>query len=62
MAGTVTGALIGGWVIKRFDLKFKGLIGFAMACAVGCLGASCAFLLKCPNVPMAGVTVPYTNR
>ncbi|XP_030829905.1 solute carrier organic anion transporter family member 4A1-like [Strongylocentrotus purpuratus] len=61
MAGTVTGALIGGWIIKRFDLKFKGLIGFAMACAVGCLGASCAFLLKCPNVPMAGVTVPYTN-
>ncbi|XP_041473854.1 solute carrier organic anion transporter family member 4A1-like [Lytechinus variegatus] len=61
MTGMVTGALIGGWIIKRFDLKFKGLIVFAIICTVGCLGASCTFLLKCPNVPMAGVTVPYLN-
>ncbi|XP_071502460.1 solute carrier organic anion transporter family member 4A1-like [Diadema antillarum] len=61
MGGTVVGALVGGWVIQKLDLRFKGLVGFGIVCVVACLASSCVFLLKCPNVPMAGVTVSYKN-
>ena len=62
MAGSVTGALVGGWVIKKFDLKFRGLVIFGMVCVGACIAAGCAFLLQCQNAPMAGVTVTYENR
>ena len=62
MAGSVTGALVGGWVIKKFDLKFRGLVIFGMVCVIAVIAAGCGFLLRCPDAPMAGVTVAYDNR
>ncbi|XP_036447883.1 solute carrier organic anion transporter family member 4A1 [Colossoma macropomum] len=53
------GTFLGGYIVKKLNLRCRGIIRFCMLCAVVSLLAIFIFLLHCPNVPMAGVTVPY---
>lgn len=56
------GTLLGGYIVKKLNLRCRGLIRYCMLCALVSLMAIFAFLLHCPNVPMAGVTAPYNSN
>ena len=53
------GTFLGGYIVKRMNLRCRGIIRFCMVCAIVSLLAIFIFLIHCPNVPMAGVTAPY---
>ncbi|XP_072018416.1 solute carrier organic anion transporter family member 4A1-like [Amphiura filiformis] len=57
----VIGPITGGYIMKRFDLKVNQILKFVIGCLF--LGFLCTFgfLLSCPNVPFAGVSVAYQN-
>lgn len=55
------GTFLGGYIVKRLNLRCRGIIRFCMMCAMVSLLAIFIFLLHCPNVPMAGVTAPYLS-
>ncbi|XP_033941473.1 solute carrier organic anion transporter family member 4A1 [Pseudochaenichthys georgianus] len=53
------GTFLGGYIVKRMNLRCRGIIRFCIVCAIVSLLAIFIFLIHCPNVPMAGVTAPY---
>uniref|UniRef100_A0A674C6Z3 Solute carrier organic anion transporter family member n=1 Tax=Salmo trutta TaxID=8032 RepID=A0A674C6Z3_SALTR len=53
------GTFLGGYIVKKLNLRCRGIVRFCMVCAVISLLAIFIFLIHCPNVPMAGVTSPY---
>lgn len=53
------GTFLGGYIVKRLNLRCRGIIRFCMLCALVSLLAIFIFLINCPNVPMAGITQPY---
>ncbi|CAL8326376.1 unnamed protein product [Merluccius merluccius] len=53
------GTFLGGYIVKRLNLRCRGIIRFCMLCALVSLLAIFIFLIHCPNVPMAGITEPY---
>ncbi|XP_060792869.1 solute carrier organic anion transporter family member 4A1 [Neoarius graeffei] len=55
------GTFLGGYIVKKLNLRCRGIIRFCMLCALVSFVAVFVFLLHCPNVPMAGVTTPYQN-
>ncbi|XP_071854102.1 solute carrier organic anion transporter family member 4A1-like [Apostichopus japonicus] len=55
------GCLFGGWVIKRFNLEFKGQIRFCLIVLLTSLFLTFAFLLTCPTVKFAGVTTNHDD-
>uniref|UniRef100_A0A665VLJ0 Solute carrier organic anion transporter family member n=1 Tax=Echeneis naucrates TaxID=173247 RepID=A0A665VLJ0_ECHNA len=56
------GTFLGGYMVKRLNLRCRGIIRFCMVCAMVSLLAIFIFLIHCPNVPMAGVTAPYHGQ
>nr|XP_046252002.1 solute carrier organic anion transporter family member 4A1 [Scatophagus argus]XP_046252003.1 solute carrier organic anion transporter family member 4A1 [Scatophagus argus]XP_046252004.1 solute carrier organic anion transporter family member 4A1 [Scatophagus argus] len=55
------GTLLGGYIVKKLNLRCRGIIRFSLICTMVSLFAIFVFLIHCPNVPMAGVTVPYQS-
>ncbi|KAG7224230.1 hypothetical protein INR49_000473 [Caranx melampygus] len=55
------GTFLGGYIVKRLNLRCRGIIRFCMVCAMVSLLAIFIFLIHCPNVPMAGITAPYQS-
>ncbi|XP_029012840.1 solute carrier organic anion transporter family member 4A1 [Betta splendens] len=55
------GTFLGGYIVKRLNLRCRGIIRFCMICAMVSLLAIFIFLIHCPSVPMAGVTGPYRS-
>ncbi|XP_004565556.1 solute carrier organic anion transporter family member 4A1 [Maylandia zebra] len=55
------GTFLGGYIVKKLNLRCRGIIRFCMMCAMVSLLAIFIFVIHCPNVPMAGVTVPYQS-
>ncbi|CAJ1055087.1 solute carrier organic anion transporter family member 4A1 [Xyrichtys novacula] len=53
------GTFLGGYIVKRLNLRCRGIIRFCMMCATVSLLANFIFLIHCPNLPVAGVTTPY---
>uniref|UniRef100_A0A3Q1GZJ5 Solute carrier organic anion transporter family member n=1 Tax=Anabas testudineus TaxID=64144 RepID=A0A3Q1GZJ5_ANATE len=53
------GTFLGGYIVKKLNLRCRGIIRFCMMCAMVSLIAIFIFVIHCPNVPMAGVTAPY---
>ncbi|XP_048097714.1 solute carrier organic anion transporter family member 4A1 isoform X2 [Alosa alosa] len=53
------GTFLGGYIVKKLNLRCRGIVRFCMLCAVISLMAIFIFLVHCPNMPMAGVTAPY---
>ncbi|XP_033640299.1 solute carrier organic anion transporter family member 4A1-like [Asterias rubens] len=58
----VFGSVIGGWVVKHFNLRFRGMIRFCLASLVVSLFMIASFLISCPNPNFAGVTVDYDKN
>ncbi|XP_074538548.1 solute carrier organic anion transporter family member 4A1 [Halichoeres trimaculatus] len=56
------GTFLGGYIVKRLNLRCRGIIRFCMMCATISLLANFIFLIHCPNIPMAGVTTPYQSE
>ncbi|KAF4518204.1 hypothetical protein B566_EDAN005929 [Ephemera danica] len=55
------GTFLGGYLVKRLNLSCAGIIKFCALTALVANVFTLGFFLSCPNVPFAGVTVPYTN-
>ncbi|KAK7884706.1 hypothetical protein WMY93_027829 [Mugilogobius chulae] len=55
------GTFIGSYIVKRFKLQVRGLIKFCLGCTLFGVFSKLVFLIHCPTVSMAGVTVPYTS-
>ncbi|XP_076973319.1 solute carrier organic anion transporter family member 4A1 isoform X1 [Tamandua tetradactyla] len=55
------GTLLGGVLVNRLKLRGQGVLKFCLLCTLVSLLAFLVFAAHCPDVPMAGVTVPY-NR
>lgn len=53
------GTFLGGYIVKRWNMRCRLIIRFCMMCAIISLLTIFIFLMHCPNVPMAGVTTPY---
>ncbi|XP_070295618.1 solute carrier organic anion transporter family member 4A1-like [Salvelinus sp. IW2-2015] len=56
------GTFLGGYIVKKLNLRCRGIIRFCMVCAIISLLAIFIFLIHCPNIPMAGVTSPYRSN
>ncbi|XP_065344246.1 solute carrier organic anion transporter family member 5A1 [Cloeon dipterum] len=60
--GACIGIFLGGCVLKRLQLKPKGLVQFVLFSNILCLSLyALLFFLGCDNVKMAGTTMPYFN-
>ncbi|CAG2209557.1 SLCO3A [Mytilus edulis] len=58
--GAVVGILVGGFILKRFQLHPKGAIKLALVLDALALSGFVLFMvLGCENVKMAGATFPY---
>ncbi|XP_077371151.1 solute carrier organic anion transporter family member 4A1 [Festucalex cinctus] len=55
------GTFLGGYIVKKLNLRCRGIIRFCMLCAAVSLIAIFIFLIHCPNVPLAGITAPYQS-
>ncbi|XP_060066125.1 solute carrier organic anion transporter family member 4A1-like [Ylistrum balloti] len=57
--GGAGGTLLGGYIIKRFNLRLKRILQTCMALVIGSLLFSLVFIMSCPSVPFAGVNILY---
>ena len=55
------GMFIGGYIVKRFNLKVRGILKLVIGLSVLVLGSSFVFLVRCKNVDFAGVSVTYDH-
>lgn len=53
------GTLLGGYLVKRFDLRVPGIIRLCLCTTVTSLTLIFVFLVQCRTVPFAGVNIPY---
>ncbi|KAM8830393.1 solute carrier organic anion transporter family member 4A1 [Synchiropus picturatus] len=56
------GTFLGGYIVKRLNLRCQGIIRFCMLCMLVSLLSVFIFFIHCPDVPMAGVTAPYPTE
>ncbi|XP_062617842.1 solute carrier organic anion transporter family member 4A1-like [Saccostrea cucullata] len=59
--GSAGGMLFGGYVVKKFNLKCRGIIRFSCACLFFCMLLGPSFLATCPSRPIAGVSRTYPS-
>ncbi|XP_033727164.1 solute carrier organic anion transporter family member 4A1-like [Pecten maximus] len=57
-AGT-GGTLLGGYIIKRFNLRIKRILQIGMALMTGSLVFGLVFIMSCPSIRFAGVNILY---
>ena len=57
-----SGMFIGGYIVKRFNLKVRGIIRLMIGFSVVALVASLVFAVRCDSVDFAGVSVTYDGR
>ncbi|KAI6073944.1 Solute carrier organic anion transporter family member 4A1 [Aix galericulata] len=55
------GTFLGGFLVNKFKLRCSGIIKLCLLCTLTSLMAIFVFFIRCPNVPMAGVTHTYTG-
>ena len=55
------GTLLGGFLLKKFNLNREGAIKLYMICQLIILPLYFGFLFNCPTPSIAGVNVPYPN-
>lgn len=56
------GTFLGGWLIKRLQLRCSGILKFCIVFSFFCVLACLTFVMSCPNTQFAGVNVEYDNR
>ncbi|XP_069117596.1 solute carrier organic anion transporter family member 4A1-like [Argopecten irradians] len=57
--GSGGGMLLGGYLVKRFDWKFPGIIRYCAICMFICMLIAPSFLASCPSQPLAGISINY---
>lgn len=57
--GSAGGMLFGGYIVKKFNLKCRGIIRFSCACLFLCMCLGPSFLASCPSQPIAGISTSY---
>lgn len=55
------GTFLGGYVVKKLNLRCRGIVRFCVTCTLMSLATIFIFLVHCPDLPMAGVTAPYRS-
>lgn len=61
--GACVGIFLGGYLLKKLQLKPKDAIQFVLFFNLVCMGLYTAlYFLGCDNIKMAGATHPYSNR
>lgn len=55
------GTFLGGYIVKKWNMRCRGIVRLCVVCTVISLITIFIFLIHCPNMPMAGVTVPYRS-
>ncbi|XP_061841521.2 solute carrier organic anion transporter family member 4A1 [Nerophis lumbriciformis] len=55
------GTFLGGYMVKRLNLRCRDIIRFCIVCGVVSMAAIFIFFINCPNVRMAGVDIPYSD-
>lgn len=53
------GMLLGGYLVKRFDLQVIGKLRLALVLSMLCVVSCLAFLVHCDDLPFAGVNLLY---
>ena len=53
--------LIGGYLIKRFNLGMKGILRLCIGVSIPCIVTLLIFLVNCTNEPFAGVNINYND-
>ena len=57
--GAVTGQFFGGFVCKKLNLKVIGMIRLVIISTIITLATGPAWLARCSDMQMAGVTISY---
>lgn len=55
------GTFLGGYIVKRWNMRCRGIVRLCMMCTVISLITIFTFVIHCPNMPMAGITAPYRS-
>ncbi|XP_061656950.1 solute carrier organic anion transporter family member 4A1 isoform X2 [Syngnathoides biaculeatus] len=55
------GTFLGGYIVKKLNLRCRGIIRFCMFSAMASLLTIFIFLIDCPNIPFAGINAPYQS-
>uniref|UniRef100_A0A1A9WM39 Solute carrier organic anion transporter family member n=1 Tax=Glossina brevipalpis TaxID=37001 RepID=A0A1A9WM39_9MUSC len=53
------GTFLGGYLIKKFDLSCADIIKFCLIATATATAFTSCFLLSCPNLEFAGITIDY---
>lgn len=56
------GTFIGGYLIKRFDLRCAGILKLCLVTSCTALMLTFSFLVRCPNILFAGVNIDYAQK
>ncbi|XP_068228926.1 solute carrier organic anion transporter family member 4A1 [Palaemon carinicauda] len=56
------GTLVGGWLVKKLQLRCSGILKMCIIFSFFCLLSCLTFVISCPNIDFAGVSVDYKNR
>ena len=51
--------MLGGYIVKRCDLKVRGIIKLVIGLNAAVLGLYFVFLIRCKNLDVAGISVTY---
>ncbi|XP_021348125.1 solute carrier organic anion transporter family member 4A1-like [Mizuhopecten yessoensis] len=57
--GSGGGMFLGGYLVKKFSMDFKGIVRFSGICMFVCMLFAPSFLAGCPSRPLAGITGNY---
>lgn len=55
------GTFLGGYLVKRFNLRVKGIVRLCLGLTVSVLALAFVFFIHCQNSPFAGVNMQYGN-
>ena len=58
---SVVGMIGGGWFIRCFNLKIRGMFILNIVAEIIGIPLALCFLFRCNDIPLAGVVVPYEN-
>lgn len=55
------GTLLGGYLVKKFNLGLKGIIRLCLGVSLPCVICMLVFMINCASGPFAGVNIQYDN-
>jgi len=55
----IIGAIVGGIIVKKYDLEVKGIVRLIMiGSTVVLIGVGCLIFIKCEGKPSIGIEIP----